>query len=107
MYMHTQLERLQFIVSKEKGVIVSSDKVVASAIQKKVDKWDFVICSSSQNLGVDFGLKKNKRASKFQRSRLRKLRPRVHWYRGRRSSFRGAAKVARVGGLPAAMHGAS
>eukprot|EP00959_Pyramimonas_sp_CCMP1952_P314429 6582382-Pyramimonas_sp.AAC.1 len=83
------------VVSREKGVIVSSGNVVAAVIQKKLDTLNFTISSSSKNLGVDFTLKKKRRASKVQRGRFRKPRPRVHRYRGLRSSFRGAAKVVR------------
>eukprot|EP00959_Pyramimonas_sp_CCMP1952_P081874 1710186-Pyramimonas_sp.AAC.1 len=42
-YVCLQLERLQMVVSREKGVIVSSDNIVAAIIQKKLDKWDFTI----------------------------------------------------------------
>eukprot|EP00959_Pyramimonas_sp_CCMP1952_P419438 8785341-Pyramimonas_sp.AAC.1 len=71
---------------------------------KRIKGWGFKLLGATRNLGADFSFAERRRSSGIQRRRISSIQPRVRRFRGLRSSFLGASRVVKTGGVPAIMY---
>eukprot|EP00959_Pyramimonas_sp_CCMP1952_P314099 6575259-Pyramimonas_sp.AAC.1 len=98
-----QLERVCLIVSRTKGVAVSTQGWISKDIANKLKRWKFRNSQSTKNSGVDFKVR-GRAGAKGHLGRIGKLQPRAHRFRALRSAAVGAKRILMTGGLPAGMH---